>query len=663
MRRFFVITTLAAMLASMHCCAQKSTIDPNMRRPDLPAPAAVTPAAPKPYDPAKDIDTRMAEKVSCEAIHQRLSTVAAYLSRTSGVPISCGKSKNDWQTRDIPVTLYAKDLPLGVLLRALARATHNVLRTEKLNDAISYRILQDPKLTRAFEDYEKARSAYRHTMAAWNWDYMLLLNDIPASELKTWDTDAVTGSVRVNAMKKMGALLSALGPENKQRVLAGEQIRLDPQEASDKLRPALMDALSAFDQLRLTYRSNSWRSNPNEDAPTTLTPDELAKSTLVLHLPDSDDSGMWTSAYITAGGSIGLGLPISAYGHFKPDKNGKQPGPTRPPPPSVKDENLHDIDCPGLDEKTREVLKVNVDMDDWADKKGLNSAAVMAELAKRAGFSIVMEDWDYHHRYPSSPQHWLKKGVSLEQLRFYRQLRLDAENKLIVALSGEWVDKHRSLAPASTIDLLTKKLESGLIELEDLLPVMLFTNGQWQEWIGNSARLDVIGRHISSMGDPLWQFFAMLTPQDRALAATEEGLSMARFDTSVVADLLARCTKAKDKHHFPSTSRPAQPKVADEDGYSRLVMRLKAMESNFYPTYGGAMPNIPKDKPRPRGLDRTYSYSLYISGAGEDSKTRYADSSGPWQLPFYSKEREDELLKALQEDTKTAPGAVPTTKK
>jgi hypothetical protein len=286
-------------------------------------------------------------------------------------------------------------------------------------------------------------------------------------------------------------------------------------------------------------------------------------------------------------------------------------------------------------------LQVKVDMDDLAQKKDLNYAAVMAEMAKRSGFSLVTEDWDYFREYINSPQQWLKKGVQLDEMRYYSsRMRVDVQDKVIVPVVWDWVTKHQALAPASVVDTLVKKLNAGGVDLEDLLPVMFFTLNQWNEWVQGSKDLNAVGRHLSQVRDPIWQYFATLTPQDRAAAATPEGLSLGGFDPAVIKDLLTRNGKYLDMQGMP-----------DDQGLAQLVLRLRSYSSQFYPSYSGAM-NIPKDKVAPRGLDKTYSYSIDIFGAIDNTQKQYASSSGPYQLPFYSKEREIELIKTLVGDTK-----------
>lgn len=641
MRRAFLITLFLVLLAVSRCCAEKVTVDPNVVKPGAASAAATQHTR---YDPAKDPDKRMAEKVSYEAAHARLSTVIAGLSQASGITFACGKSKSDWPVRDIPVTIYAKDVPIGVLLRAVAKATHNIIKAEKLNDAVIYRVMQDQKLTRQFVDHEQAKAAFRLTAASYFWDLAVALKDIPESQLQAYKEDLVIRSLQISAMRKISALLAALGPDYKQRVLTGEPVMLDPKSLPEQIKPAAMSVLNAFDQLRIGY-STHYSPGQSADARTDpRSPEDLEKAGLCLSLPDSENLSLYNSIQITAGGSVGVGLPVS-FEYLKPDKNGRRPGPTPPTPPQVTEESPYDLDFPDIGSKMPDGLKAKVDMDDWAQKKGLNSAAVMAEIAKRAGFSLVMEDWDYSKQYPYSPQQWLKKGVAIEEMRSPYRLRFDADNKLIVPLVYDWADKHQALAPASVIDVLAKKVNTDGLDLEDILPLMLFTQSQWRGWIPSSKDLDVIQRHMNQMQDPLWQFFAMLTPEHRALAASPDGLSMAAFDPTVVSDLLTRFGKFRSKSLIHSSYKPNYPATPDEQGLARLVLRLKSNESPFYSSWGGPTPTIPKDKIAPKGLDKTRSYILTITGSGDDAQTPYADSSGPHGLPFYSKDREAELTK------------------
>ncbi len=656
MKRMPAIAAVLAMLFAGQCCAQKSTIDPNVRKPDAAIAAVASTPEPADYDVLKDPDKRMSRLITYSANHARLSSVLAEISSQSGVSIQCGKNKNDWQTRDLPVTIRANEVALGMLLRALACATHNVLRVEKVNNALTYRIIQDPALARQFSDYEQAASRYKKAVAAWNWDALQSLNDVPETQLRTYETDAAIAALRIGCGKKMAALLNALGPEYRERALGGEPVLLDSRTLPEPAKTAAVGMLGALDQLRSAYnrKYNSTPANGEaSEAGMPISAEDLAKIPIVISMPESDHIGSWYCLQFTAIGHIGLGLAASPAEYLGPDSKVKRMS-KAPDPPAIEENGLYDSLFTDIIEKRPKMFDAKADMDDLAGQTDLTCAAAMAEMAKRAGFSLVMEDWDYHKQNPLRPPHeWLRKSVQLDSLRHSDySIKSNGRDKLIVAtLRRGWAEKRRALAPASVIDPLTEKIKKEPIYLDDLLPVVLLTNLQWQDWIQGSKELDVITRHVPVLGDSLWQFFAMLTPQDRAQAASPAGLSLAGFDPSVVSELLAAYAKSREKQLIYSSYRPSLPAVSDAKDLARLVMRLKATESPFQ---GGGMARVSEGRPAPVGLDRVASYSLYVEG-GEDGRTQYASTGGPMMLPFYSLKREAELLKSLVEGSPASP--------
>ena len=89
--------------------ADKTTVDPNTVQ--KPAPAEIA-------------DKRLDQKITYESLDKRLHSVLDDLTAMTGVTVRCGDSKNDWQVRDLPLVVCARDLPLGKLLRTIADCTH-----------------------------------------------------------------------------------------------------------------------------------------------------------------------------------------------------------------------------------------------------------------------------------------------------------------------------------------------------------------------------------------------------------------------------------------------------------------------------------------------------------------------------------------------------------
>lgn len=649
MRRTLYIAIILVLLIALPCFAQKKvTVDPNGPRTSGADEAAAV-ATPAPvadrYDPALDSDKRMARSVSYECSHLRLSTVAAALSQSTGVSIMCGTSKGDWRVRDIPVTLCAKDVALGVLLRGIARATHNVLRAEKPGQVTTYRIYQDPRLTKQFKSFEGAAVEYRKALLSEAWDSMVGLRSIPTAELKPIGSDSVIGMQRLDAMQKLSDVMAALGPDYKQRVMDGEPVTVAPKDLTDKAKTALMTALGAFDRLRLSYDSRVASRSPNSRT-VPLTDGELANVRLKIYVPTSIDRQALLYADISS--PLGLGQPLDVN-LFQRVTTHKGAEPIKAPPPEqpqITEDTQCDVDVPEVASSIPD-LKTKVDLDDLAATKDMTYAAALVEIAKRAGFSAVVEDWDYFKQNVNTPQRLLRKGVQVDEaLRNYGRytLRADARDKLIVGFDKLWASKHRVLAPASAVDSLIDKMKGAGADLEDVLPLVSFTKDQFREWIEESRDLSIVMRHSVQPGDPLWQFYASLTAQDRTQAATSEGLILSAIEPGMLSDVIKECRNFRDKTN--RGDKLSYPTIPDAQDLAQLVLHLRVQTSKFYPSSGTVSSAAP-GKAIPRGLDTVYVYGVDIVGIANTKQQTHASTGQIYGLPFYSSGREAQLLKEL----------------
>ena len=85
----------------------RTTVDPNtIKKPGQAVPAEVK-------------DKRLDQKIEYDAGNARLHKVIDDLAKMSGVTIYCGKDDDDWQPRDIPVSVASRGITLRKLLNAL----------------------------------------------------------------------------------------------------------------------------------------------------------------------------------------------------------------------------------------------------------------------------------------------------------------------------------------------------------------------------------------------------------------------------------------------------------------------------------------------------------------------------------------------------------------
>lgn len=225
--RLLALTAFLASSAVTLSMADKVTVDPNA----APRQKADSNKPFVSYDPAADSDPRMAVNVSYEAVGVRLSDVVAGISKKTGVSILCGSSKNDWRCRDIPMALYVKDVPLGVLLRGIASAAHCLLVKQKTDRGLFYSIRQDAKLNKFIEDHPAKKAAQDKAQFDWHWDVARRLHDIPEEKLDPvmrlpgfvlhegqLIRDDAYPAFHAELQRKLSALLATLGPEYKKQL-------------------------------------------------------------------------------------------------------------------------------------------------------------------------------------------------------------------------------------------------------------------------------------------------------------------------------------------------------------------------------------------------------------------------------------------------------------
>ncbi len=258
MSRCAVVAALFLIVSCVSCSADRVTVDPNAGRVDQARPADTT-ADPGSYDPASDSDTRMATEVSYEGFGVRLSTVVSAIARQAGVSVSCGSSKNDWRTRDFPVTLRVKDVPVGTVLRGLAHAAHCVLVSQPGDNGRLYSIRQDPDVFSSLDERWGATENHARDMARWYWETTARLKDVPdsAANVKGYEYGgAEYAATNLGLFKRLSAALAALGPDYMNRVLAcgGFEVSSEnaPAAASDAIRELMRQVRSGMAGLAAT---------------------------------------------------------------------------------------------------------------------------------------------------------------------------------------------------------------------------------------------------------------------------------------------------------------------------------------------------------------------------------------------------------------------------
>lgn len=655
---------LGLLLAVTPCLAQKVTVDPNLSGTKR---AAASDKA-LPYNYAKDPDKRMARNVSYAATHVRLSRVVAELSKQTGVAIACGKNQNDWRSRDVPVTVYAKDLPLGVLLRALARGTHNILKVHQADSVRTYRICQADRLAGQLSGFFAAREDYCSTINGWNWDAAVSLREVPDAEFGRFHNDAVVNGERIKLVRCLSELLSGLGAEYRQRVVDGERLTLDISNIPAKTRELFIAAMLSSDQVWQAYSRSNAASN-GDAQPATLPREQMDCGRIVIYGPQADAAEPYSQLEVEVAlpGRSAVSQDVSPYRVLTGEAARKRFGPPPPLSTPIEDERDWDLDYRDPLDKS-EALRKKIDVSDLGKTEEMDMAEVYAAIAERAGYSIVIEDWwflrggysasNYEWRFISASDTWQSKLKSQDLKSFqpskalkawgHYSFHIDSDSKVLIGIDKEWSLRRLGLIPASLRDSTIAKLNGEGVDVDDIAPLLALTPIQWQESVKASKDLCAVLQHADTPYNPLWRFYAGLSASEKAAAKSAEGLPLGQYNRDHVSHLLRQACQASqtDYRASPDLHEPARLALHLKP-IPKAVLHMISSYAGPLIDYSGLGRSLIGEKPVHGPVPGLTSYSSYQLSVRTIEKPTSSIMSTVWvrELPFYSDKRARQLAK------------------
>ncbi len=654
--------------------AQKVTVDPNSTS------AART-------APVDDSDKRLLQEVTCDLGYTRLHYVIEDIAARTKVTIRCGASKDDWQTRDLPLVVCAKDVPLGRLLRSIADSTHTDLSAETIETGQGkqdrvYRVWFSAKSQAELDGYrdEERKASMAEQSSAW--DALVDSVDLPDSAISKWirsDPD-IMGAIA--ARQALGRILRDLGPEAKAKIMAGQRLDLT---LSSYGKPDLFRDLYTLAQ-RDAYHSEAAYARRNPTSTFKLQPpteEQMDASALTIRSHTDPSTGQYfvnMSLYPVRNGdntdTIWSTSPSGAISQFQAhirDFRAPEPGKTvrrYPHPPDHISKELVPISLKPEDIAKSPALSKNVKLDLPTDRD-VTYADVMTALAKASGLSIISEDF-LSQLHPASlalavglpmsqgtrfsplgtdlPKE-VTVGDALAKLAQPSRFRtvidwyIDEKSSLIVGRSPDWLRHRRNLLPESLLVYLRGKADSDGVELDDYS--LLSRYDYCGEWVTESKDLYFLGCGF----DFFWRFYERLSPQDRALAKSEAGLPLAKYDTVWIADFVRIEAESSvtcyggDIKTAKRAKEEADHRTAlftDPDVVRTMTLRIKTRPSTSWTTYTeGSIASHSSEIPK--GIDR-HTYYPTVEGKSKDGQPFSIRFNPPRNaFPIYSPRREAEL--------------------
>lgn len=525
--------------------AEKITVDPN---------TATTEAAETSADTGSE---QMTRKISYEGGYKRLRAACQEIREMTSIRLSCGQTTSDWKVRDVPVMIYARDVPTGRLLAAIAACAHaqfSRLRVgEDKEDAGAYSILRTKKGLEAMAAPGDARRQADRERAKWAWDALTACANLPESA----KPESVASDVWQNA-KMVGSLLASLGTATRDKVLDGHIVWLGLENAAaDRLYGALRERLLAggdeptgpqpdparyyvklvysddhavgFEELKLYVAGF-----PGHDGGRLIRFTSFAKG--VAGFQDTYFSGTcWVAglsglAQRLADAKV-QGIPAPPARVIASPADQSNPGPPFVPLVTDEDWNLPEF-------KTKVTLSIP------SDSRDTSFADVLAQVAKTGGVNIACEDFRTHKDpfYMRMRLDFGEDATVADVLRGIEGLRwfLDRKTMTLVGWERDWPERHALLVPERFISNLDTAMKGRGADVDDVVPLILLSRRQREEWIEKSREFSHIQMGEVTFPEMLWWLYDTLSPDQRRMAKSESALPLAALPPARLDEFAAR---------------------------------------------------------------------------------------------------------------------------
>jgi len=610
----------------------------------------------------------------------RLHAIAEELTKQTGVTIRSGSNSQDWRVRDIPVIVCVKNMPLGKLLEHIAQCTHVRFVAEKIagapDNTSAYRLCRNKSREDDIGAQIDAVAEANLKLSLWAWDTLVAYADMPDASADI-PTTKPYGFFEIDAqqVRILGQALKALGPDGRAKAATGEQVTVKISESpayaavydygvkhpgpamlgATPLEPTAAERVDALLALRIM----------RDDEPT-ITGGFSFDAYGIPALADPNDSAREWHAWEAQ--PVLCARALAAVEKLK-----------LPPPPDVDVALASDVLFP--DPKFK-LLKTD---DDWkvpklqmkiklelpqTKAKYFTRAEILTALAKTANMDIICEDFDSQ----MLPQYWavridpkseatvgslLNEATPLYNVHWF----INGDAKLIIGWAENWRKRHRALVAESFVAGLRARREKSGLELDDVVPFWDLTKDQIRDWFSETPDFTGVAcDSICDYGAGMWRLYGALTGEDKALARSSDGLTLAKLDPRWVIDILQRAEEESRRDIIELWIRDQTPRekeraryVSNPDMIGKLTLKvtpepleswdIRPLDEEGYPAHQHVVsgPNGP--------FKHSYLISLTDPKAGADKLYWNMRWYGV-PFPVFTPEHEAELIKKAKNKEK-----------
>jgi len=496
--RALVISPFLLIIAAAGLFAEgKITVDPN------------APGSRPAEEIAGDIDSRLDQQVTYEAKQKRVIELLSELSEKTGVTLKAGQNSKDWESQDVKMNVFVKDVPLRELMASMARVMKFRWSREGKEGDYTYRFYMTRKTkleaearrTRE-EDERQKRLAEKRSKALATYSQAANLAPEELAKLKT-ENPFLYAVSSTGILSSLGAFL-AESPAAAEALMTGRAASISAASLSGAGQQAL---LKSMQQLR---RFENTLTDTNRPLPDDIS-DNIGQVNVVINRFMEDMGAMpQVPEFILGEMSISYGghdvmFPIPI---FDPEGGlaklfGKALIKSQEEGVPLKDS------LKGLEFEAMKVLQTEMKKADAGepepehpDEPALHAkikfkpeesqlASVQAELAKASGLSIVSDcygpGWAIT-QFGGGEELELK--TILDKIAEAYGCNWEKHGSILEFRDRKWYEKRAALIPWAWLESWRQTLmKTGTLDLDDLAQVASLTIAQVN---GNFSKEDKV---------------------------------------------------------------------------------------------------------------------------------------------------------------------------
>lgn len=482
MRKVAFILLLSIFGTGLALAEGKITVDPNL------------PGASSIQKDDTEVDSRLDQKVTYEAKQKTVSEILEDLTKQTGVTLKAGQNSKDWESRDVKMCIFARDLPLRKLMNSMARVMKFRWTREGKEGEYVYRFYMSERTRREAEERrireeenrqkwltEKRRKALESYLAT----ATLASASVSPAELEKLKTEnpflyalakaeilqPLTGLLR-EAPGAMDAIMTGqyltvpattLSPEGQNLLIKSMQnLRRFENKLGGMERPLSDDIASKIDQAKISINWNLEELGNIPDMGFMLGMIRISVGGENVHIPLIDPNSSIARFIGNALIKTEEGVPIEEA--LKPSISDiekvirSEEFQTGEPEPEHPDE-------PALHEKYNFKPQDN------------NFVEVMAELSKITGLSIVSDNY-----FSYGLNLGMMRGKNQNEERELKDIldslakgygyNWEKHGEVIEFQDKKWYQKRTALIPQDWIRAWREKLKkTGTLEIDDLAQI------------------------------------------------------------------------------------------------------------------------------------------------------------------------------------------------